>query len=165
MSFHYVFFCVLRDALNELQGLSIAQRVAKDRAQIATDFRTLIFPVLMKELQLNENCFDVLLTEAYRVAAFIMSYSFTRPQPEDPSVANAENMAEEEDDSEEDEEAGVVGNALAEVPLMIPVADILNASVHKNNAKLHWNEDEEKVLTMVATKPIAAVRFLTLIKF
>jgi hypothetical protein len=106
------------------------------------------------------SAFDVLLKEAYRVAAFVMSYSFTRPPSDDheePS-GNQENL--DEDDSEVDEEATSVGNALMEVPLMIPVADFLNASVHKNNAKLHWNDNDEKFLTMISTKPISAVRFI-----
>ncbi|OQV17500.1 putative N-lysine methyltransferase setd6 [Hypsibius exemplaris] len=145
-----------QDALINMQGLNIAQRVAKDRAQIASDFKNWVFPVLMRELQLNESSFDILLNEAYRVAAFVMSYSFTRPQPDDDEKANDENAAEDADESDGDEEATTAGNALAEVPLMIPIADILNASVHKNNAKLHWNEDDGKFLSMLCTKPIAA---------
>ena len=88
-----------------------------------------------------------------------MSYSFTRPR--EGGRGDSDTEEEESDDEDGHAEATRVGNALTEVPLMIPVADFLNASVSKNNAKLHWGdgseEEEEDDLTMIATKAIKAV--------
>lgn len=81
-----------------------------------------------------------------------MSYSFTKPES-----ARLPSVDKENSESGEDEEATTAGNALAEVPMMIPMADILNASISKNNAKLHWGENDGEELCMIATKDIREV--------
>ncbi|GAV01975.1 hypothetical protein RvY_12597 [Ramazzottius varieornatus] len=139
-------------------GLNVADRVKRDKAQITSDFAAWIFPALKKYKGVDQSLYETLLEEAHRVSAFVMSYSFTRPKEGGHGESDTE---EEESDEEEGQgEATRVGNALAEVPLMIPVADFLNASVSKNNAKLHWAEaegqEEEGDLTMISTKAIKA---------
>lgn len=100
--------------------------------------------------------YEELLQLAYKIAAFIMSYSFTRPEPEEVEKDSDSSDDDEDEGIRLEKEATVTGNALLEVPVMIPVADFLNASINKNNAKLHWNEDDES-LRMMSTKFIPKV--------
>lgn len=75
-----------------------------------------------------------------KMVAFVMAYSFTEPGNE------------EDDDSDED---GDVSITRAKMPMMVPMADILNHVAH-NNAHLDFGKES---LKMVATKSIKKVRF------
>lgn len=82
-----------------------------------------------------------------KMVAFVMAYSFTEPDDE------------EDDDSDED---GDVSKMRAKkMPMMVPMADILNHVAH-NNAHLDFGKES---LKMVATKSIKKVRFGFLNKF
>lgn len=71
-----------------------------------------------------------------------MAYSFTEPD-------------DEENDDDDDEDGDVSKTRAKKMPMMVPMADILNHVAH-NNAHLDFGKES---LKMVATKSIKKVRF------
>ncbi|XP_055349279.1 N-lysine methyltransferase setd6-like isoform X2 [Paramacrobiotus metropolitanus] len=142
-----------RATQQRLLGTStVPQRITGDRQRMETDVDKHIVPLLRKLHRFQENELESLRETVVKISGFIMAYSFTRPDSED----SASTVDKENSDSEdEDREASQVGNALMEVPIMVPIADFLNASVRRNNARLHWDDDGE-VLKMLAVKNIKA---------
>ena len=86
------------------------------------------------------------------MAAFIMAYSFTEQGSSNVDGGDDNNDGDDDDGDDDDDDDDVKNDA---VPVMVPMADILN-HISNNNAHLEFGA---KSLTMVATQDIRKVRF------
>lgn len=108
----------------ELQGTGLTEIVRRDLKLMQSEFEEIAVPWMDKHQELLGK--DILDLELFkRLAALIMAYSF----------------------SDNDDRCGLETRNL---PLMVPVADILN-HVARNNAQLQFDIGK---LTIVSTKPI-----------
>ena len=91
-------------------------------------------------LILREECHDLELYK--KLVAFVMAYSFTEPKsaPEDD---------DEEDDDDDDED-----EVTPRIPMMVPMADMLN-HIAKNNARLDFGEESLKMVAIKAIKKVS----------
>ncbi|KAJ3597140.1 hypothetical protein NHX12_003540 [Muraenolepis orangiensis] len=125
-----------RDTL--LRGTGVPEAVARDLPSIQREYNTVVLPFISKHTDLwNPGTHTLQLYT--RLVAFVMAYSFQEPQEE-------EEEDDEDDDEEEDEEEEKAPN----LPMMVPMADMLN-HVSKHNANLEYTPE---CLKMVCVRPI-----------
>ncbi|XP_039989014.1 N-lysine methyltransferase setd6 [Xiphias gladius] len=115
-----------------LRGTGIPEAVDTDLTNIRREYTDVILPFITQHPDIwNPNTHTL---ELYtQLVAFVMAYSFQEPQ-------------EEEDDEDEDEEEEKAPN----LPMMVPMADMLN-HVSDHNANLEFTLDS---LKMVCVRPI-----------
>ncbi|KAK0142104.1 N-lysine methyltransferase setd6 [Merluccius polli] len=120
-----------RDTL--LRGTGIPEAVERDLANIQREYSTVVLPFISKHTDLwNPSTHTLQLYT--RLVAFVMAYSFQEP------------LEEEEDDDDEEEEEEKAPN----LPMMVPMADMLN-HVSNHNANLEYTPE---CLKMVCVRPI-----------
>ncbi|CAL5868272.1 uncharacterized protein PFLUO_LOCUS2496 [Penicillium psychrofluorescens] len=137
--------------LQELQASPVIEKIGKQGADEA--IRNKILPIVKANpLQFQppnyleswegEVAANALLELAHMMGSLIMAYAFDIEKPED------------DDDQEEDGgDDGYMTDDEDQVPKgMVPLADLLNADAHRNNARLF---QEEGTLVMKAIKPIS----------
>ncbi|KAK2918173.1 N-lysine methyltransferase setd6 [Channa argus] len=123
-----------KEERNELlKGTGIPEAVDTDLANIKKEYTDIVLPFIIRHPNLWDP--DIHTLELYtQLVAFVMAYSFQEPQEE------------EEDDDEDEEEEEKVANP----PMMVPMADMLN-HVSSHNANLEFTPDS---LKMVCVRPI-----------
>lgn len=131
------------DELDQLQASTVRQRVGKQKA--TDSFLENVLPAVRRNQRAlfpkaSSATDDDILYLAHRMASTIMSYAFDIEK--DPSQ---QELDEDGYASDEDEAFLPKG--------MIPMADMLNADAHRNNARLFY---ERSSITMRAIKPIRA---------
>ncbi|KAM9855084.1 N-lysine methyltransferase setd6 [Aulostomus maculatus] len=113
-----------------LRGTGIPEAVDTDLANIQREYTDVVLPFITRHTDLWNPGTHTL--ELYtQLVAFVMAYSFQEPQEE----------ADEEDEEEE---------KVANPPMMVPMADMLN-HVSTHNANLEFTLDS---LKMVCVRPI-----------
>lgn len=130
--------------LRHLQGSAVVNKISKQGAD--RTFTETLLPIVQSNADAfrlqNAGASDI-LSLFHRMGSTIMAYAFDLEKP-----ASAENASESGDGWEEDDEDGA---SLSKG--MVPLADLLNADAHRNNAKLFYEDDR---VVMKAVQPIAA---------
>ncbi|CAN9499476.1 unnamed protein product [Ophioblennius macclurei] len=122
-----------RDRL--LKGTGVPEAVDRDLENIRQEYTDVVLPFMRKHPDLWSP--DTHTLELYtQLVAFVMAYSFQEPQEED-------NEDEDDDDDDEEEKA-------PNLPMMVPMADMLN-HVSNHNANLEFTPES---LKMVCVRPI-----------
>lgn len=120
-----------------LEGSAVLEKIGRDEAE--KEFRSILAPLLNThrdyfkdtEITFDETSGEVvestLLSCGHRIASCIMSYSFDiRIFPQNYRPSN----------NDSDSESGTDGEEIEHYKTMVPLADLLNADSHKNNARL-----------------------------
>ncbi|KAJ5826163.1 hypothetical protein N7474_003301 [Penicillium riverlandense] len=136
--------------LQELQASPVVEKIGKQDADEA--IRDKILPIVkanpsqfppLNSLESWEGdvAAHALLELAHMMGSLIMAYAFDIEKPED-----------DEDDEEDGGDDGYMTDDEEQLPKgMVPLADLLNADAHRNNARLF---QEEEALVMKAIMPI-----------
>ncbi|XP_078675246.1 N-lysine methyltransferase SETD6-like [Branchiostoma floridae x Branchiostoma belcheri] len=115
----------------DLCNTGIPEAVKSDLTKMKLEYTSLALPFIKKHSHIfSEEVHSFALYK--RMVAFIMAYSFFEP------VSDEDGQGDE--------------GGKSSLPLMVPMADILN-HIAKNNAHLEWDKD---CLRMVTTRPVAA---------
>ncbi|KAF2094993.1 SET domain-containing protein [Rhizodiscina lignyota] len=124
--------------LAELQASPLTKKLGK--AQADETFRVKLVPIVKEQLPTSSFFKDdaEILALSHRMASTIMAYAFDIEPP-------VQEVDDEGFVSDEDEEALPKG--------MVPMADMLNADAHRNNARLFYEDDK---LVMKSIQPIKA---------
>ncbi|XP_056455121.1 N-lysine methyltransferase setd6 [Gadus chalcogrammus] len=119
-----------------LRGTGIPEAVERDLANIQKEYSTVVLPFIAQHTDLWNPSIHTLQLYT-RLVAFIMAYSFQEPLEEE------EDKEESDDDEEEEEKA-------SNLPMMVPMADMLN-HVSNHNAHLEYTPE---FLKMICVRPI-----------
>ncbi|KAG7248674.1 hypothetical protein CRUP_004467, partial [Coryphaenoides rupestris] len=127
-------FWSTEERLSLLRGTGIPKAVERDLANIEREYSTVVLPFISKHADLwNPSTHTLQLYT--RLVAFVMAYSFQEPLEEEEDG--------DDDDEEEEEKA-------PNLPMMVPMADMLN-HVSNHNANLEYTPE---CLKMVCVRPI-----------
>ncbi|WEW61954.1 Ribosomal lysine N-methyltransferase 4 [Emydomyces testavorans] len=133
------------DELRELQGSSVLGKIGKQQANEVITKN--VFPLVVKHQDLfpsinglpsfdSANGKEVVLELAHRMGTLIMAYAF--------------DIEMDQDDEENDGEDGYVTDDEQQIAKgMVPLADLLNADAHRNNACL-FQEDRHFIMRSIA---------------
>jgi N-lysine methyltransferase SETD6 len=128
------------EELKYLTGSAVVNKIGKESADAA--FQDKIVPIIRQhpDIFFGEGLTDEeLISICHRMGSLIMAYAFDLegPTAQPPSNANEE--------WEEDSDPGAI------LPKgMVPLADMLNADAHRNNAKLFYEDEGNVVMKTIA---------------
>ncbi|XP_074640987.1 N-lysine methyltransferase setd6-like [Tubulanus polymorphus] len=124
-----------KERAKELKGTGIHDAVEKDLENIKKEFNKIVLPFMKKHPEtFPSECHSLDMYK--KMVSFVMAYSFTEPENED-ALNDISND-------------NVSTLPVKPLPMMVPLADVLN-HIAKNNANLIWGKES---LKMVSLKPI-----------
>ncbi|XP_078590049.1 N-lysine methyltransferase SETD6-like isoform X3 [Branchiostoma floridae x Branchiostoma japonicum] len=132
----------------DLCNTGIPEASSSDLTKMKLEYTSLALPFIRKHRHIFSE--EVHSFELYkRMVAFIMAYSFFEPVSDE---GQRDEDGRGDEDGQGDEGGREDEGGKSSLPLMVPMADILN-HVAKNNAQLEWDTD---CLRMVTTRTVAA---------